>query len=71
FLEEYLLCGFSIKSLEKTTPHGYAAIRSRLDKVIDNYKQLKKNDLCKKAILEQLSKGKISVDQAKDQLENI
>ena len=71
FLEEYLLCGFSIKSLEQTSPHGYAAIRSRLDKVITNYKELKQNDLCKKTVLERLGNGEITVDEAKEQLENL
>ena len=69
FLEQYLLAGFSIKKLEQTSSLGYAAIRSRLDKLIDNYKAVKQMDAQKKAVLEQLRKGKITVAQAKEKLE--
>lgn len=54
FLEQYLMAGFSIKTLETNSSLGYAAIRSRLDKLIANYKRLKKMDAQKKGILEQL-----------------
>jgi hypothetical protein len=36
FLEQYLLAGFSIKTLEQNRSLGYAAIRSRLDRLIAN-----------------------------------
>lgn len=71
FLEEYLLSGFSIKSLEQNGPYGYAAIRSRLDRLIANYKDLKKREVNKKVVLEELRKGKITVDEAKEQLGNL
>ena len=71
FLEEYLLAGFSIKTLEQTSSLGYAAIRSRLDKLITNYKNLKKMNAQKKAILEQLRENQITVTQAKDKLEKL
>ncbi|MHC4646290.1 MAG: hypothetical protein ACYTBJ_12385 [Planctomycetota bacterium] len=71
FLEQYLLAGFSIKALEGAGPLGYAAIRSRLDKLIANYMSLKKMDEQKKAVLEQLRTGEISVAEAKDKLERI
>jgi len=44
FLERYLLAGFSIKTLEQSSSLGYAAIRSRLDRLIANYKALAKMD---------------------------
>lgn len=69
FLEEYLLAGFSIKTLEKNGLLGYAAIRSRLDKLIENYESLVKMDAQKKAILEKLQTGKITVAEAKAKLE--
>ena len=71
FLEQYLLAGFSIKTMEKTGSLGYAAIRSRLDRLIANYKTLKKMDAQKKAVLEQLRTGEISVAEAKDKLEKL
>lgn len=71
FLEQYLLAGFSIKTLEQSSSLGYAAIRSRLDRVIANYKALAKMDAQKKAVLEQLRKDEISVTEAKDKLEEL
>jgi len=69
FLEQYLLAGFSIKTLEQNSPMGYAAIRSRLDRLIANYETLIKKDAQKKAVLEQLRAEKITVAEAKRQLE--
>ena len=71
FLEEYLLSGFSIKTLEENSSLGYAAIRSRLDKLIANYKSLAKMDGQKKTILEKLRADEISVSEAKDMLEKL
>jgi len=71
FLEEYLLAGFSIKTLEHRSPLGYAAIRSRLDRLIANYKALTKMDAQKKAILEQLRVDEISVAEAREKLEKL
>jgi hypothetical protein len=71
FLEQYLLAGFSIKTLEQTSSLGYAAIRSRLDRLIANYKSLMEMDAQKKAILEQLRTGEISVAEAKEKLEKL
>ena len=71
FLEQYLLAGFSIKTMEQTSIMGYAAIRSRLDKLITNYELLRKMDAQKKAILENLRAGKITVAEAKKKLEKL
>jgi hypothetical protein len=71
FLEQYLLAGFSIKTLEQTSSLGYAAIRSRLDRLIANYEALAKMDAQKKAILEKLRADEISVAEAKDKLEKL
>lgn len=71
FLEQYLLAGFSIKTLEQNSSLGYAAIRSRLDKVIGSYEKLTKMDAQKKAILEQLRTDEISVAEAKEKLERL
>lgn len=71
FLEQFLLAGFSIKKLEQTSPLGYAAIRSRLDRLIENFKSIKQMDVQKKQILEELRKGEISVEQAKEKLEKL
>jgi len=71
FLEQYLLAGFSIKTLEQNSSLGYAAIRSRLDRVIANYEALTKMDAQKKAVLEKLREGEISVAEAKEELEEL
>ena len=71
FLEQYLLAGFSIKTLEQSGTLGYAAIRSRLDRLIANYKALAKMDAQKKAVLEQLRKNEISVTEAREKLEKL
>ena len=71
FLEQYLLAGFSIKTMEETSTMGYAAIRSRLDRLIANYKQLRQMDAQKKAILESLRSDKITVAEAKKKLEKL
>jgi hypothetical protein len=71
FLEQYLLAGFSIKKLEQTSSLGYAAIRSRLDKLISDYKSVKQMDGQKKKVLEQLRNGEITVTEAKEKLERL
>jgi hypothetical protein len=71
FLEQYLLAGFSIKTLEQSSTLGYAAIRSRLDRLIANYEALAKMDAQKKAILEKLRADEISVAEAKEKLEKL
>ena len=71
FLEQYLLAGFSIKELEKTTSMGYAAIRSKLNRLIGNYEALKVKDAQKSAVLKQLRDGAISVAEAKEKLKKI
>ena len=71
FLEQYLLAGFSIKTLEQNGSLGYAAIRTRLDRLIANYKMLKKMDAQKKAVLEELRINKITVAEAKEKLEKL
>ncbi len=71
FLEQYLLAGFSIKTLEQSSSLGYAAIRSRLDRLIANYTELAKMDAQKKAILEKLRADEISVAEAKEKLEQL
>jgi hypothetical protein len=71
FLLDYLLSGFSIKALEENTDLGYAAIRTRLDKLIANTKSLMRSEEQKKAILEKLRAGEITVAEAKRKLEKL
>jgi len=71
FLLDYLLSGFSIKALEETTDMGYAAIRTRLDKLINNTKVVIRSEDQKKAILEKLRSGEITVAEAKRKLEKL
>ena len=65
------MAGFSIKMLEQNGSLGYAAIRTRLDRLIANYKMLKKMDAQKKAVLEELRINKITVAEAKEKLEKL
>ena len=71
FLEQYLQAGFSIKTLEQSSTLGYAAIRSRLDRLISNYIKIKDMDGQKKAVLEQLRTNEITVAEAKEKLEHL
>ena len=71
FLEQYLLAGFSIKTLEQNSTMGYAAIRSRLDKLIASYKALVEMDAQKMAVLEQLQAERITAAEAKRKLEEL
>ena len=71
FLEEYLLAGFSIKTLERRSTLGYAAIRSKLDRLIANYETMIKMDAQKKAVLEQLRTDQITVAEAREKLERL
>jgi hypothetical protein len=63
-LEKYLLADFSIKALAEETGMGYAAIRSRLDRLIERYRRLRQREEEKKRILEQVGAGKISASEA-------
>ena len=69
FLEQYLLAGFSIKTLEQNSSMGYAAIRTRLDKLIANYKALVDLEAQRAAVLELLRDKQITVAEAKRKLE--
>lgn len=71
FLLDYLLSGFSIKALEETSNLGYMAIRTRLDKLIANTRALLDSETQKKAILDKLRGGEITVAEAKKLLEQI
>ena len=68
FLEQYLLAGFSIKALEQQGPLGYAAIRTRLDRLIAEYRGLVEADAQKKDIIARLAAGQITPEQAKIEL---
>ena len=57
--------------LEQGSSLGYAAIRSRLDRLIATYEALKKMDAQKKAVLEQLRTDQITVAEAKEKLEKL
>ena len=65
------MAGFSIKTLERRSALGYAAIRSKLDRLIANYEAMKKMDAQKKAILEQLRTNQITVAEAREKLEEL
>jgi hypothetical protein len=65
FLMDYLLSGFSIKAMEETSNMGYMAIRTRLDKLIANTRSLLSSEEQKKAILDKLRAGEITVAEAK------
>lgn len=64
FLERYLLAGFSIKALAEESGMGYAAIRSRLDRLISRYQRQKEVEEEKLRILGGIERGDISPDEA-------
>ena len=71
FLEKYLLAGFSIKALAEETGLGYVAIRNRLDRIIDGYRNLCDIEKQKRSILERLEHGELSADEAAEALERL
>ncbi|MCP4642777.1 MAG: DUF2089 domain-containing protein [bacterium] len=64
FLEEYLLAGFNIKALARGSGMGYTAIRNRLDKVIDHYREIRSRDAAKKAVLDRVAEGEVTAEEA-------
>ncbi|MBI4555973.1 MAG: DUF2089 family protein [Candidatus Hydrogenedentes bacterium] len=71
FLEQYLLAGFSIKALAEESGLGYVAIRNRLDRAIELYRKLYRNEETKRTILERLEQGEISPREAAEAIERI
>jgi hypothetical protein len=70
-LESYLLADFSIKALAQESGMGYAAIRSRLDRLIEHYRSLRNADEEKKRILEQVAANELSAAEAAELIANI
>ena len=71
FLESYLMAGFSIKALAASTGMGYAAIRSRLDRLMARYGELRESETKKKEILEKVASGELAAADAVDQISKI
>lgn len=63
-LEQYLLAEFNLKKLSERTQMGYLALRNRVDRLIAHYRSLLDSEDKKKAILDDLAAGKLSVDDA-------
>jgi hypothetical protein len=70
-LEQYLLAGFSIKALAEETGMGYAALRTRIDKIIGHYRALRDVEEQKKQILEQVAVGKLDAAEAVEQIRQL
>lgn len=71
FLEQYLLADFSIKELAAQTAMGYAAIRSRLDRLIADYRKLMMNEETQKRILEKVASGELSAGEAAERIRSL
>jgi hypothetical protein len=67
-LERYLLAGFSIKALEDQSDMGYAAIRTRLDRLIDHYRRLRSGEAEKSRLLEQVASGELTAQEAAERI---
>ncbi|MBN2308135.1 MAG: DUF2089 family protein [Candidatus Hydrogenedentes bacterium] len=63
-LEDYLLAGFNIKSLAGDSGMGYTAIRGRLDRLIDHYRELRAHETAQTAIIDQVADGKLTAEEA-------
>jgi hypothetical protein len=70
-LEAYLLADFSIKALAAESGMGYAAIRTRLDKLIAAYQALKDSEEAKKATLEKVASGELTPAEAADRIRRL
>jgi len=71
FLERYLLAGFSIKALAEQSDMGYTAIRTRLDRLIADYRSLKSNEDARLRILESIEKGEMTPEEAVRAMEDL
>lgn len=71
FLGQYLLADFNIKALASETGMGYAAIRSRLDRLIANCRRLLEGEDAKKAILGQVEAGNLSAKEAAERIRGL
>ncbi|MDX9975713.1 MAG: DUF2089 family protein [FCB group bacterium] len=71
FLEKYLLADFSIKALAAEGDMGYAAIRSRLDRLIAHYQQLRSKEDERKLILQKVASGALTAAKAAELIAKI
>ena len=71
FLEGYLLAGFSIKALAEQSSMGYTAIRSRLDRLIEDYHRLKTSEDTRLRILDGIEKGEMTPEEAVRAMEDL
>lgn len=67
-LERYLLADFSIKALAAEGEMGYAAIRSRLDRLIAHYEQLRSKEDQRKMILQKVASGGLTAAKAAEMI---
>jgi len=70
-LEKYLLAGFSIKALAEETGMGYVAIRNRLDRLIERYRDLREGESEKRQILDKVASGEITAGEAAELIARI
>lgn len=71
FLEQYILAGFSIKALAEQSGLGYAAIRTRLDRLIESFGALDQANKARREVLDRLERGDISAEEAANTLKRI
>jgi len=71
FLIDFITSGFNIKSLAEKKGIGYAAIRTKLDKIIERTQSMKNKDYEQRLVLERLRSGEIDSKSAQKLLENI
>src|SRR5205823_3941959 len=65
FIEMFVLAGGSLKDMAEQTGVSYPTVRSRLDKVIEELRaRIAKTQKVKGTILDAVSEGKMSADEA-------
>lgn len=65
FIEMFVLAGGSLKEIAEQTGVSYPTVRSRLDKVIEELRaQIAKTQQVKGTILDAVSEGKLSSEEA-------
>jgi hypothetical protein len=65
FIEMFVLAGGSLKEIAEQTGVSYPTVRSRLDKVIEELRaQIAKTQRVKGTILDAVSEGKMTADEA-------
>jgi hypothetical protein len=62
-LERYLLSDFNIKKMQSDTGLGYTALRTRIDRLIENFTALRRREGEMQWVLDRVERGEITASE--------